>query len=425
MAPKTRSAGPTTPQKPKSSHTVYTTRHRIRFFDAWDTRAPSISLRQFCQDRDPDFGTASRWLCQRNTFGSPAYRHTRKLSNKLGRPPIVSKEQCQMLVSPSRNPVRDQAYEAQIEFHKLGCKKRSLQARLKACTKGGQRYKQAYVKKEISRQNKRKRVNYGEEHQYKTIHSFWQYIFFSDEAHLDPSSQAQGYILREQGTRIDAENIQERGEKTGVKLHVFAWVNWWGKSKLYFYHDEEEHIERPPRPPKPRTRKYETNDEFQARLREWEASLPREQVVKPKGNAMTQKYYTETLLPVYSEALHRARLEWPNGELKPWLFQEDGDPSHRKKKRGMAQVYLESNWIPTLVHPPQSPDLNPTEGVWNILKQRVRKRTWRNIEEYKAICQDEWDKITMEEVRARIAEMPNRCKRLVKTGGAPIKSDLW
>jgi hypothetical protein len=30
----------------------------------------------------------------------------------------------------------------------------------------------------------------------------------------------------------------------------------------------------------------------------------------------------------------------------------------------------------------------------------------------------------MEEIRARIIEMPDRCKRLVKTGGAPIKSDL-
>jgi hypothetical protein len=75
-------------------------------------------------------------------------------------------------------------------------------------------------------------------------------------------------------------------------------------------------------------------------MREWEASL--EQAVKPKGNAMTQKYYTETLLPVHVEALHQARLQ-PNRELKPWLFQEDGDPSHGKKKRGMAQVYLDSN----------------------------------------------------------------------------------
>ena len=113
------------------------------------------------------------------------------------------------------------------------------------------------------------------------------------------------------------------------------YVSWWFKSKLHFYHDEEEHIERPPRPPKPRMRKYETSEEFQARLREWEASLPQEQVVKPKGNAMTQKYYTETLLSVYVQALFEARMQ-SNGELKLWLFQEDGDPFYGKKKRGMA-----------------------------------------------------------------------------------------
>jgi hypothetical protein len=183
-------------------------------------------------------------------------------------------------------------------------------------------------------------------------------------------------------------------------------------------------VECPRRPPKPRTRKYESEEEFQARIREWEAGLPRKQIVKPKGNAMTQKYYTNNLLPVYIDSIQQARMR-PNGDLKPWTFQEDGDPGHGKRKRGMAQLYLESNWIPTLCHPPQSLDLNPAEGVWKILKQRVRKRSWRILEEYKEVLWDEWSKITMEEVRARIAEMPDRCKRLVKTGGAPIKSNLW
>jgi hypothetical protein len=57
---------------------------------------------------------------------------------------------------------------------------------------------------------------------------------------------------------------------------------------------------------------------------------------------MTQKYYIDRLLPVYVNALQQARFQ-PNGELKPWVLQEDGDPSHRKKKKGLAQVYLESN----------------------------------------------------------------------------------
>jgi hypothetical protein len=39
--------------------------------------------------------------------------------------------------------------------------------------------------------------------------------------------------------------------------------------------------------------------------------------------------------------------------------------------------------------------------------------------------QEEWDKITIEEIHARIDEMPDRCQKLVDNGGEPIKSKLW
>jgi hypothetical protein len=284
----------------------------------------------------------------------------------------------------------------------------------------------AYVKKKLSSANRGKRTDYGWEHKDKSIDDFWQYIYFTDETHIDPSSQAQGYILREQGTRTETCNIQERGEKTGVKLHVAAWVNWHEKAeKLVFYHDEEEYTQRPKRPPKPRRRSRETDEEFQARIREWDALLPHEQVVKPKGNSMTQKYYTERLLPGYINAVKQARLREPS---KPWILQEDNDPSHGNGPRSLyslAAKLKDDNDIKCLTHPPQSPDLNPIEGIWNILKPRVRKRVWRTIEELKAILQEEWAKITMKELRARIKEMPERCDKLTKSGGGPIKSDLW
>ena len=43
----------------------------------------------------------------------------------------------------------------------------------------------------------------------------------------------------------------------------------------------------------------------------------------------------------------------------------------------------------------------------------------------KQVCQEEWQAITMNQVRARIAEMPKRCRMLVETGGKVIKSSLW
>ena len=310
MAPTTRSTSRQTPPPTNSRPGDYDTVKKLRFFNAYDARGPTDSLRSIAREYAPSLSTAHRWLKERNQLGSPAHRRTRKLSVRLGRRPAVSKEQCETLVSPSKNPVRDQLYEAQIEYHNLHVHPRTLQRRLRQTTNNAQRYKQAYIEKVISKKNRGLRVQYGQEHQDKTIDGFWQFVFFSDEAHIDPSSTAQGYILREQGTRYDTENIQERGEKTGVELHVAAWVTWDSKAeKLEFYNDENEHVQRPPRPKKPRRSKWESDEEFAGRIQEWEALLPHEQEVKPKGNAMTQKYYTDRLLPVYIDAVQKARLE--------------------------------------------------------------------------------------------------------------------
>jgi hypothetical protein len=123
-----------------------------------------------------------------------------------------------MLVDPAQNPVRDQLYEAQIEYHSLPVKKRQLQRKLKEHTNGGQRYKCAFVKKVVSDKNRKERAEYGEEHIDKSVEDFWSYIFFTDETHIDPTSQAVGDILRERGKRYNTENIEERKEKKGIKV---------------------------------------------------------------------------------------------------------------------------------------------------------------------------------------------------------------
>jgi hypothetical protein len=55
----------------------------------------------------------------------------------------------------------------------------------------------------------------------------------------------------------------------------------------------------------------------------------------------------------------------------------------------------------------------------------VRYKVWESLDELKQALQEEWAKVTMQEVRARISEMPERCRLLVESGGGPIKSALW
>lgn len=106
-------------------------------------------------------------------------------------------------------------------------------------------------------------------------------------------SQARSCITREQETRDDPENIEQRPLLLGVRFHIAAWISWWGKAdKLEFYNDEEDSRETPPYPRKPRRRPTtETEDEYTHRVQEWEAGKPHEVEVKVKGHAMTQKYY--------------------------------------------------------------------------------------------------------------------------------------
>jgi hypothetical protein len=212
----------------------------------------------------------------------------------------------------------------------------------------------------------------------------------------------------------------ERKEMKGTAFHIAAYINWWGKSeKLEFYNDEEDTTEQPPMPPKPRRRpKTESQEEYEARVKEWQATKPHKVEKKVAGNHMTQKYYTERLLPVYIKAVQEQRLQ----HADQVYLQEDGDPSHGMRKDGLTRALKEANWVINIKHPAQSPDLNPIEGIWNIIKQRLRRRVFYTDEEVKQALQEEWDKITLKEIRSRISDMPGRCRRLINNNRKAIKT---
>ncbi|KAF2833533.1 hypothetical protein CC86DRAFT_365409 [Ophiobolus disseminans] len=100
----------------------------------------------------------------------------------------------------------------------------------------------------------------------------------------------------------------------------------------------------------------------------------------------------------------------------------------------IMQQYYASN-IAVILHPGQSPDLNPIEGIWLILKQRAKRRiqypkdgqkAWDGTKTHlKEILQEVWASITLEQIRDRIVEMPERCSELSVNGGGKIRSATW
>ena len=282
---------------------------KTKFYDALDSDSALKSFRQIARETAPSYGTACRWKKERIEIGSPSYRRFRARSENLGRPPIINSSITRKLVNSTKNPIRDQILDTQLEFHEVYASHRTLTRSLLRDTNKGRIYKQAHGKKKLSVASKEKHVAYRNGHMHKSIDESWSHIFLIDDAHIDPSASAQGWILREQGTRYDEENIEERGELSGNKLNFAACIDWYGKAeKLEFYHDEEELTEQPKHPPKPRKGKYEEDHQYQERLTQWNALLPHEVSIKPKGNSMTQKYYTERLLLVYIAAIQEASI---------------------------------------------------------------------------------------------------------------------
>ncbi|KAF2839856.1 hypothetical protein M501DRAFT_933278, partial [Patellaria atrata CBS 101060] len=157
-------------------------------------------------------------------------------------------------------------------------------------------------------------------------------------------------------------------------LHVAAGITYNHRGVITFYNDPkspEINQKVVPRPPK-RT-KYDNDQTYNKRLADWHAEhthpIDPQADIPPKGNAMTQRFYAKEVLP-----LHLEYLRWLEAKYqRKFYFQEDNDPSHgtRSTNNACYKAKLASG-VQLLDHPAQSPYLNPIEGIWNIIKQRLR-----------------------------------------------------
>ena len=140
---------------------------KSRFFHAIDARKGK-SIKEVCEEENINHHTGKYWLHLRKLLSSPASRRTGK--NRSGRPHKLSAETLNKMLKPE-NPVRDQPYECQIDYFRLGVCKRTLQYAFKMRPTKADRYKMKTVKA-ISIANKRKRVDYAHRHKNESISSF-------------------------------------------------------------------------------------------------------------------------------------------------------------------------------------------------------------------------------------------------------------
>jgi transposase len=71
--------------------------------------------------------------------------------------------------------------------------------------------------------------------------------------------------------------------------------------------------------------------------------------------------------------------------------------------------------------PSNSPDVNPVENLWSIVKRNVEKRKPSNIDELELFLVEEFKNIDIDTVKNCIMSMKNRCLSLIDCKGERIK----
>ena len=101
----------------------------------------------------------------------------------------------------------------------------------------------------------------------------------------------------------------------------------------------------------------------------------------------------------------------------PWYFQQDNVRFHITPD---TVTYLHNKGVTLLEWPPWSPDLNPIENLWNVLKARVYARFPQTMEEMEQFIREEWEATDLNFISHICRSMPRRLQLLLDNHGHKI-----
>ena len=100
--------------------------------------------------------------------------------------------------------------------------------------------------------------------------------------------------------------------------------------------------------------------------------------------------------------------------LKIFVFQQDNASVHVSK---LSTEFFEKNNIETLKWPAQSPDLNPIENLWAIIKHELRLRNFSDLASLKEEIKRIWENFDKKVRRNLVESMKKRLIECVERKG--------
>ena len=217
----------------------------------------------------------------------------------------------------------------------------------------------------LSDKHKAARLKWAKEHQNWTLDD-WSHVIWTDEATFETGLDTRScYVTRHKGTAMESRYLKPTLKSGRSSVGIWGAIILGLKGPVHFLEKE-------------------------GRMN---SDIFINQVLEGLG------------LPFYNQCIE---------EKGSMIWMDDGARYHTSK---MTTAYCRRIGLI------QSPDLNPIENLWRIIKIRVSAQRHRihSLELMKKVIKEEWEKLTEEDFRACIESMPKRCKLVIEARGGSIK----
>ncbi len=101
-----------------------------------------------------------------------------------------------------------------------------------------------------------------------------------------------------------------------------------------------------------------------------------------------------------------------------FIFQQDLAHAHTAKG---TKSWFNDHGVTVLDWPANSPDMNPIENLWGIVKRKMRDTRPNNADDLKATVKETWASIPPQQCHKLITSMPRQIEAVIKAKGAPTK----
>jgi len=229
----------------------------------------------------------------------------------------------------------------------------------------------AYVKKKkplLTTRHKKARLQFAQKYSEWTVED-WKRVIWSDETKINRfGSDGLQYVWKKPGEPLSEREITSTVKFGGGNIMVWGCMGWEGVGVL---------------------------TEIQGK--------------------MNAEQYTDILGLGLEESMEKLGLEKAEA-----IFQQDNDPKHTSKR---ATNWFEENDIQLLDWPAQSPDLNPIEHLWQLLKTKILayEKPPKGIWDIWNRAEEQWNLITPEECQKLIESVPRRLQAVIKAKGGHTK----